>query len=138
MSEKPFPPDGATQEFLRSEYDDKPIFEHQLVQLSKRGVEIGRYAARAGVLTIGRLQDNKVRLEHNSVSRRHARLWIVGGVCWLEDLRSNNGTFVNGEKIRQRRLRDGDRIEIGAIHLRFVVSEADAVAGASHSLPVTV
>jgi pSer/pThr/pTyr-binding forkhead associated (FHA) protein len=44
------------------------------------------------------------------VSRPHARLWLEGGECWIEDLGSRRGTQVGGDEIRgrgKRRLRAG-------------------------------
>jgi hypothetical protein len=54
-----------------------------------------------------------------TVSRVHARLrWVNGG--WvLSDLGSMNGTWVNGWRISSAWVRDGDRLQLGAVKLRF-------------------
>jgi hypothetical protein len=50
----------------------------------------------------------------NPLSRRHARLYWEGNQhLFIEDLESVLGVIVNGERIRSRRLRDGDRIILG-------------------------
>lgn len=44
---------------------------------------------------------------------------IGGGVCILVDLNSANGTFVNGERISERALQDGDRVRLGLLEFVF-------------------
>jgi hypothetical protein len=70
-------------------------------------------------LQIGRSIENQLRVLDPSVSRQHATIAIRSGAFVLEDLRSQNGTFVNGERIRQRVLCDGDRINIGEAEFLF-------------------
>jgi len=65
-------------------------------------------------ITIGRREDNVVHLPERNVSRRHARLVHRGGTLLLEDLRSANGTHVNGMRISEQvPLGDGDLVRIG-------------------------
>ncbi len=71
-------------------------------------------------LTLGRSPDCDVVLEANGVSRNHARLAVSGSRVTIEDLGSSNGTFVNGERVERRALRDGDTIGLGpAVTLDF-------------------
>ena len=59
------------------------------------------------------------------VSRRHAVFKLKeNGECWIEDLGSRNGTYVNGEKLsgKERLLKDGDRIAIAYFDFRFLDS----------------
>lgn len=62
---------------------------------------------------IGREGLNNVILEDGHVSKRHARLKIVGNNYYLEDLGSMNGTYVNNERISDCLLSNGDMIRIG-------------------------
>lgn len=63
---------------------------------------------------IGRSSQCDVLIEDALVSRRHAMLQVSGEELFLEDLRSANGVFVNGERVRRpRRLLGGDRLLIG-------------------------
>lgn len=65
-------------------------------------------------ITIGRQDDNVVHLPERNVSRRHARLLRREGTVLLEDLRSANGTRVNGLRITEQvPLSDGDLVRIG-------------------------
>jgi diguanylate cyclase (GGDEF)-like protein len=63
---------------------------------------------------IGRSQDAAVHLHDDGVSRRHARILNEGGVVSVEDLKSVNGTLVNGRRIDRKSLQDGDKIQVGS------------------------
>jgi pSer/pThr/pTyr-binding forkhead associated (FHA) protein len=68
--------------------------------------------------TIGRGQENTVRLDDLSVSRRHARIAYRGGGYWLSDLGSMGGTWVDGVKLNApRRIAAGQMIDIGVCRL---------------------
>lgn len=72
--------------------------------------------------TIGRDPHCRVWLDHDGVSRRHARIQIQGetDTVLLDDLESTNGTFVGRERVlAQTRLGDGDIIEVGSVQLKF-------------------
>ena len=69
---------------------------------------------------LGRHPDAQVRVDQSAVSRRHARITIVAGKAVLEDLKSRNGTFLRDRRISAPvQLRDGDRICLGPVELRF-------------------
>jgi pSer/pThr/pTyr-binding forkhead associated (FHA) protein len=74
---------------------------------------------REGEVALGRSRDCEVRLPDADTSRRHAKIVCAGGRFVLHDLQSTNGTFVNGERIEQRELRAGDRLQIGANTVTF-------------------
>jgi diguanylate cyclase (GGDEF)-like protein len=63
---------------------------------------------------IGRASNATIRLSDDGISRRHARLLRLSNEVILEDLKSANGTLVNGEVIMQRSLLDGDKIRLGS------------------------
>ena len=68
---------------------------------------------------VGRTPDNHVRINKPTVSRRHAQV-SQGDKGWMvKDLRSENGTYVNGEKVSERNLADGDRVHFGTVRLIF-------------------
>ncbi len=71
-------------------------------------------------VVIGRSSELDMVLVEEMVSRRHARLCLRGSAVEIEDLGSTNGTFVNGERIRQATVGEGDRILIGSNILRVV------------------
>src|SRR5713226_36425 len=71
-------------------------------------------------IVIGRSGELDVVLAEDMVSRKHAKISTQGGKIVIEDLGSTNGTFINGEKIKHARLKEGDRILIGTSILRLV------------------
>lgn len=75
----------------------------------------------AQTLTLGRGEDNAIRLEHATVSRHHARLRVGPDGAWLiEDLQSSNGVRLNGARIKRAApLKDGDRIIFGNVAATF-------------------
>ena len=78
-------------------------------------------------VTLGRAEDNTVRLDDGSVSRHHARLQVgENGVCVVEDLHSANGTLVNGLAVEHAELQDGDRLSFGEVVAIYQVADADA------------
>lgn len=76
------------------------------------------------VWTIGRNREAAIPLKDRAMSRRHAVILYLQSVGFqLIDLNSMNGSFVNGERLQQRRvLKDGDRIRVGSINFTFYVS----------------
>jgi hypothetical protein len=63
--------------------------------------------------SIGRSPANDIRIDETSVSRRHARIVMGEDGYTIIDLESENGVFVNHERITERLLADGDIIELG-------------------------
>jgi len=64
-------------------------------------------------LTIGRASDNGLVIHDTRVSRHHARLQARRGALVFTDLASTNGSRVNGSRVAEVALGEGDRIEIG-------------------------
>ena len=78
-------------------------------------------------VVIGRSSELDMVLVEDMVSRKHAKITFAAGKITIEDLGSTNGTFVNGEKIKQARLKEGDRILIGTSILKLVHQGANSV-----------
>jgi pSer/pThr/pTyr-binding forkhead associated (FHA) protein len=74
-------------------------------------------------IIIGRSSDLDMVLVEDMVSRKHAKISTSNGQVIIQDLGSTNGTFVNGEKIKRVRLREGDRILIGTSIIKLVTVE---------------
>jgi hypothetical protein len=76
---------------------------------------------------LGRDPEATVYIDHPSVSRRHARISIHSARAVLEDLKSRNGTFLDGRKVETPTdIRHGAIIGLGPITLTFVVLPAIA------------
>ena len=77
---------------------------------------------------VGRAPESSLRLEHASVSWRHASLRWNGSAWELQDLGSLNGTFIGGQKLepgRRALLRIGDRVRFGTDNPDWLVVDAD-------------
>ena len=73
------------------------------------------------VTRIGRGVSADVHLDHPTVSRRHALVVRREDTIVLLDDRSMNGTWLNGARINEAVLSDGDLIQLGAVELSFRV-----------------
>ena len=99
-------------------------FRPALIVMSGQNVGV-RVSVQSTVL-IGRDPDTQLPLPDPRVSFRHAYLEDRGGQWAVVDLKSTNGTFVNGERVKDALLRSGDRLRFGETLVRFEVQdEAD-------------
>jgi len=73
----------------------------------------------SGPVLIGRDPGNDVVLDDRRVSRKHAEIRLRLGRYTLYDLQSTNGTYVNGRRVAEKVLDDGDRVSIGGLELLF-------------------
>ena len=93
-----------------------------LVHIYPTGPGMGsRYALRERPLVIGRGADCDIRIEDQSVSRRHARVEADAGTYCAVDLQSTNGTFVNNMPATKSTLNDGDYLRVGNCIYRFLM-----------------
>jgi len=74
-------------------------------------------------ITVGRALDNMIRLEDGTVSHHHAMFLIDGTDFKVRDLNSTNGSRVNGLRIVETKLHNGDQVRFGSVELRY---ESDA------------
>jgi len=77
-------------------------------------------------IIIGRSSDLDMVLVEDMVSRKHAKITTDDHTVSIQDLGSTNGTFVNGEKIRAIRLKEGDRILVGTSIIKLVTATGEA------------
>jgi hypothetical protein len=76
----------------------------------------------ASGMLIGRAPGCDVQLPDAYTSSEHARMREERGHWVLEDLRSMNGSYVNGQRINgTRQLADGDTVQLGRVVLQFVL-----------------
>jgi len=70
-------------------------------------------------ITVGRVADNQIQIEHASVSGHHAMLRLDSLDYLIKDLDSTNGTRINGERITEQKLRRNDVLRLGNIELLY-------------------
>ena len=73
--------------------------------------------------TIGRDGSADITVRDHEVSRKHAEFRLEAGSTIVTDLKSSNGTWVNGRRVEQHELRTGDRVQIGRTMLLFTAGE---------------
>jgi len=117
--EFPTPAQGVPSGWIEEAREALPGAGRFLVGRSEDTIQI--FQVEEGWTRIGRSVAADIRLDHPSVSRRHA-LIISEPDCTLRvlDDRSLNGVFVNGEVIEWGKLEDGDELRIGR-YLLFVL-----------------
>lgn len=81
--------------------------------------------------TLGRAGDCDIQIINDGVSRKHAKIVEESGRHVLVDLRSNNGTYVRGQRIERQRLEPGDELRI--MRSRFVYEVAPVGEEDTHS-----
>lgn len=78
---------------------------------------------------IGRADECNLRPHSDAISRRHCVIIKTDKVVGVRDLKSRNGTEVNGEKITgDKRLRDGDRLTVGPLKFQVILVKTEAPA----------
>src|ERR1700674_3854873 len=101
------------------------------IVISEKGGAERRETFDKNEINVGRVQGNDLMLPKGNVSKHHARLLYRDGRFIVTDLKSTNGTYVNGRKIAQATIvREGDKIYIGDFVLRI---EAGAGVGTMSS-----
>ena len=90
------------------------------------GVAINKFKLDKPVLRIGRNPDSDIFIDDTVVSTEHAVIRVEGDPqsgggpeFYIEDLKSTNGTFVNGEQITRHKLKHDDMIRVGWNTLKF-------------------
>src|SRR3954454_18983489 len=102
------------------------------VLISEKGGAERRESFERTEINVGRVQGNDLMLPKGNVSKRHARLLFRDGRFIVTDLKSTNGTYVNGRKIAQATIvREGDKIYIGDFVLRLESNGASAAPEAT-------
>lgn len=88
---------------------------------SVEGIEIKHVYLHKDRTTLGRAPDNDIVLENMVVSGHHCVFDLKGlADVYIEDLRSTNGTYINGKMVKRQRLHDGDVIAIGNFRIQFL------------------
>lgn len=80
-------------------------------------------------ITVGREETQTIQILDQGVSRAHAEIFRLGEMCFVRDLNSTNGTYVNDVKIVEEALKSGDELLIGTTVLTFEETLPDRKKG---------
>ena len=90
-----------------------------ILTLTEKGGEPRQLTFEKNEITVGRVQGNDVVLPKGNVSKRHCRIYIQDGHFSVEDLKSTNGTYVNGRKITEPSMvSTADKVYVGDFVIR--------------------
>lgn len=93
-----------------------PVASLFVIQGADQGKRFELVSSPAG---LGRDNSNPIRLHDTEVSRRHAEVRQAENAYRVIDLKSANGTYVNGELVEQAVLKTGDRLQLGQTVMLF-------------------
>jgi len=92
-----------------------------------QGPEQGRkYELTPEPMHLGRSGQNEIRILDTEVSRQHALISFHDGKWQIRDLKSSNGTYLNGQAVSTATIRSGDQIQIGRTILLFTAEQQQA------------
>ncbi len=95
--------------------------DYAIIVASVAGVQVAPLSPGTPVL-LGRQSPATLLVNDPGLSRNHARFEVDGGEVWVEDLRSTNGTYINGTRIARAQILPHDEVTIGAITISLRVT----------------
>lgn len=94
--------------------------KYQLIVISEDGNRRKFELGKKKVIRIGKKTDNDIVVSDKTVSRNHIEIQVTDDNSYLlKDLNSTNGTMINGMKVKEAFLSQGDQIEIGETKIEF-------------------
>lgn len=123
LTHDPHPLDDPTAALEAAPHGDDHLGDPQLQLEPGRYLLCGSeaFALRADVTHVGRGMTADVRLDDHTVSARHAIVVTRGDRLRILDDRSTNGTVVNGRRVDEAELHDGDVVVLGRVVLTYRV-----------------
>lgn len=117
MMEPPKTTQKSSSETFVAEDTNEPVLAYMIVKSGSRSGT--NFSLKKSVIKMGRDPGNDIMVDDKKSSREHAKLKLEDGKFVLYDLASSNGTYVNGTKITNQSLMDGDEVQIGDTVLVF-------------------
>jgi type II secretory pathway predicted ATPase ExeA len=97
----------------------KPDSHVSQIEVKSKGESLSVQSFPPGRIIIGRSPDNEIYIKSKFVSRHHVQLTFSDDGCFVEDLNSTNGVYIDSRQIKKCRLKDGDVVSIGAHELVY-------------------
>jgi len=89
------------------------------IEVRSKGESISEHLFGVGRAIVGRAPDNEIYIQSKFVSRHHAQITTDDSGCFIEDLNSTNGVFINDIKVKKYALQDGDVVSLGIHELIY-------------------
>jgi hypothetical protein len=96
-----------------------PLLSRFLARRQRPGLLALAPQLKAARLLLGRSSECDLVLGDDTVSRRHAELFLVGGAWHVRDLGSSNGTYVQGRRVIEVEVVAGDLLTLGGCDLKL-------------------
>lgn len=92
-----------------------------MATLTEGKLRVGTTIPINNLITLGRKSDNLIILNDQFVSSHHAKIFVSNDECFIEDLNSTNGTFVNEERVLgTRKLMMNDSVRLGSTVFKVI------------------
>ena len=109
----------VTQDGWQAQRDGANQQPH-FVRITPTGQEEIVFVINTTQVRVGKTLDNEFVLDHDSVSKHHAAvIWHKSGYYYIADLKSTNGTYVNGKRVSEQWLLDGCEVRLGDVNLVY-------------------
>lgn len=89
------------------------------------------------VTVVGRSNECDITLAAAHLSRRHAKLEVKDGLLYVKDLESSNGTFLNGRKVTEARIKRGDDLRFDTLSFGVIGPSDDLDRTTVRNSPVS-
>jgi type II secretory pathway predicted ATPase ExeA len=103
---------------------NSPVSGEYKLFVMKEGTMVSVEGLSKDVILVGRSHFCDIKIDQKSVSGKHFQLTLRADGYVLEDLNSTNGTYVCGDRVAKKKMKDGDTIEIGTYTLKYKVNKA--------------
>jgi pSer/pThr/pTyr-binding forkhead associated (FHA) protein len=88
------------------------------------------------ITVVGRSTECDISLAAAHLSRRHAQLQVVDGMLFVKDLNSANGTFLNGKRVAEARVKRGDELSFDALTFGVIGPSDDMAKTTVRKVPI--
>jgi len=103
--------------------------------VTTEGVENPILELRLGVNRVGRSLENHFQIDHPTISWWHCEIVLSDAGLVLRDCDSTNGTYINGQRVREATLQTGQTIQLGGVELLVETTEATVAIPRREPLP---
>ena len=81
------------------------------------GAQTQSLELRLGTTRLGRSEDNDFQIDHPTISSRHCEILLEADSAMVRDLGSTNGTFIEGQPVKEARLQSGQTLQLGDVQM---------------------